>query len=185
MFRIPLLVSTLLVAAAGTTWAASLDGWLMAGSQPEAFQMDSDTNEFHSGGSSAHMYSTENSVKGFGTIMQSFDADDFRGERVRLSGWVQSRDIQDWAGLWMRVDAKGNSVSFDNMSDRPITGSGEWTQHHIVLDVPKNADSIALGALISGTGELWVDDFELEVVPESTPLTGQIRRRPMNLRFDD
>ena len=157
----------------------------MAGSQPEAFQMESDTSEFHSGGSSAHLFSTENSVRGFGTIMQSFDADEYRGKRVRLSAWVQSRDVQDWAGLWMRVDAKGSSVSFDNMADRPIKGSAEWTQHHIVLDVPENADTIALGALLSGTGELWVDDFELDLVPQSTPLTGQRQRRPLNLRFDD
>lgn len=185
MFRIPLLVSTLLVSTAGATWAASLDGWQMAGSAPDAYQMEPDTQDFHSGGSSAHLYSTENSVKGFGTIMQAFDADPYQGERIQLTAWVKSQDVDSWAGLWMRVDEGQRSVSFDNMSSRPITGSQGWTQHSIVLDVTPEADTIALGALIHGPGELWVDDFTLEVVSKDTPLTGQKKRRALNLGFDD
>ena len=36
--------------------------------------------------------------------MQTFKADAFRGERVRMSGYVRSKEVSDWAGLWMRVD---------------------------------------------------------------------------------
>lgn len=185
MFRIPLLVCTLLVSTAGANWAASLDGWQMAGSAPDAYQMEPDTREFHSGESSAHLYSTESSVKGFGTIMQAFDADPYQGERVRLTAWVKAKDVEAWAGLWMRVDEGQRSVGFDNMSSRPITGSQDWTQHSIVLDVTPGADKIALGALLQGPGELWVDDFALEVVSKDTPLTGQKKRRALNLGFDD
>lgn len=122
MFRIPLLISTLMVSTAGATWTASLDGWHLAGSAPDAYQMEPDTETFHTGGSSAHLYSTENRVKGFGTIMQAFDADPYQGERVRLTAWVKSQDVGSWSGLWMRVDEGDRSVSFDNMSSRPITG---------------------------------------------------------------
>jgi hypothetical protein len=34
---------------------------------------------------------------------QILAADNYRGERVRLSGFVKAKFIAGWAGLWMRV----------------------------------------------------------------------------------
>jgi len=31
-------------------------------------------------------------------------ADQYRGERVRLAGHLQSAGVERWAGLWMRVE---------------------------------------------------------------------------------
>jgi len=33
-----------------------------------------------------------------------FKADDYRNKRMRLSAAVKSEGIEDWAGLWMRID---------------------------------------------------------------------------------
>jgi hypothetical protein len=71
----------------------------------------------------------------------------------------------------MRVDGPGATLSFDNMSDRPILGSSGWTQASVVLDVPANAIGIALGVLLAGAGDLVVDDFRLETVGPEIPST--------------
>jgi hypothetical protein len=42
---------------------------------------------------------------------------DYRGERIRLSGYIKTEDVNQIASLWMRVDGVGraNVLAFDNM----------------------------------------------------------------------
>jgi hypothetical protein len=127
---------------------------------------------------------------GFGTLMQSIRAENYAGKRVRLRGWVKSQDTGDWAGLWMRVDKGRETVAFDNMQDRGIKGAKPWSSYDVVLDVPADATSISFGILLTGAGEVWLNDLSLEVVDISTPTTGTNRgktlpQRPVNLGFDE
>ena len=73
----------------------------------------------------------------------------------------------------MRVDCtdKNTSLAFDNMSNRAIGGTSDWTKYEIVLDVSKEAIGIAYGFLISGTGNAWFSDLKLEVVGNDVPTT--------------
>jgi hypothetical protein len=81
----------------------------------------------------------------------------------------------------MRVestDGKANySISSDFMGDRPIKGTNDWRQFDVVLDVP-NEDStqIYFGALLSGKGQVWVDDFRFEIVDKSVKTTGRVHQ---------
>jgi hypothetical protein len=54
--------------------------------------------------------------------MQVFRADDYRGKRLRLSGYVKAEKIDQWAGLWMRIDGENKTLGFDNMENRGIRG---------------------------------------------------------------
>jgi hypothetical protein len=90
----------------------------------------------------------------------------------------------------MRVDGPdGETMSFDNMGSRPITGTTEWRQYRIVLDVPETADLIALGVLLQGPGRVWIDDVEVERVTSDIPTTGgqstePLPAMPANLDFE-
>ena len=127
--------------------------------------------------------------------MQEFKADDYRGKRVRLSGYVRPKGISDWAGVWMRVDGPPmpgtqmpEPLAFDNMQDRPIKGTGDWRQCNVVLDVPEKAQEIAFGILLTGAGEVWMDDLKFEVVGKATPTTGGMaavpKRKAPKLTFE-
>jgi hypothetical protein len=100
------------------------------------------------------------------TLVQAILADEFRGKRVRFSAYTKSQDLTDWAGLWMRVDTARHSPSFDNMIERPIKRTTEWTKHHIVLLVPADAEVISFGILLVGDGRVWIDDASFEIVPD-------------------
>jgi hypothetical protein len=123
--------------------------------------------------------------------MQTFKADAYRGQRVRLSGYVRSQDVGNWAGLWLRVDGSKNDVlSFDNMQDRAIKGTSDWQKCEIVLDVPEEAQEIAFGLLLAGRGQVWMDDLKFETVGKDIPTTGGgLNRRategPKNLDFEE
>jgi hypothetical protein len=105
--------------------------------------------------------------------MKYIKPDEYSGKRVRLTGSIKSENIDDWAGMWMRVDETldGKSSQFDNMQNRPIKGTNDWTKYEIVLDVPENSIGIAFGVLIHGSGEIWFDDLTLEVVGDDVPAT--------------
>ncbi len=114
---------------------------------------------------------------GFGTYTQCIDAQRLRGKRVQLSGFLRS-DLQGHGGLWMRIDAAKQVVGFDNMLDRPVKGKTDWTRHRIVLDVPPDSTKICFGFLLTGQGDLWADDFNIEVVGDigSGPKTTGMER---------
>ena len=119
-------------------------------------------------------------VDGFVGVMQMFGAEDYRGKRVRFSALVKSEGIEGWAGLWMRVDKGRESVAFDNMQDRPVKGTQDWTRYSVVLDVSEDADGIFFGTLTSGKGQLWISKLSFEEVGTDVPVTGSgpSRRKP-------
>lgn len=165
-------------------------GWFVAGSHRREYVASVDRESRHTGKASAHFESAVLKTGGFGTLMQVFQADAFRGKRVKLSGYARSRNVQDWAGLWMRVDGPGGkSLAFDNMQDRPIKGTSDWTKYEIVLNVPAQAEQIAYGILLTGRGDVWMDDLKFEVVGDATTATadskvGKVPEAPLNLDFE-
>ena len=147
-------------------------GWIAAGSDPTAYEMGCGDQTANTGRCSGYLKSIRPS-EGFGTLMQIFNADIYRSKRLRMTDFCKSSLVKEWAGLWMRVDGKHrNTLEFDNMEHRAITGTTDWTKYQIVLDVPNDSIDIAFGALLVGDGWIWCDTFEFE------PST-QIRRPRM------
>ena len=169
-----------------------LKGWKLSGSHPFNYQMGIDRETFHKGKASGVLKSvTVHSQNEFATMMQEFKAEKYLGKRLKLSGFLKSHDVDGFCGFWMRVDdALGDVQQFDNMSDRPIVGSNEWNYYHIVLDVPENSAVIAFGVLLSGNGQVWIDELKFEEVDEQTPTTNinfsaDLLDEPVNLSFED
>jgi len=164
-------------------------GWFMAGSKPTEYESSVDTGNAYAGQPSAYLRSKKPEVpEGFGTLMQNFSAEQYVGKRVRFSAFVKSENIERWAGLWMRVDGKpGQTLSFDNMQDRPIKGTSAWRNCEVVLDVPAGALGIYFGILLDGPGTVWMNSAKFEEVATSIPTTDKIKAPapgPTNLGFD-
>ncbi len=168
-------------------------GWFAAGSDPQNYEMSVDTSVKHNGRAGAHIKSIGEKPEGFGTLMQIFKADSYRGKRVRMSAWMKSENA-DSAQLWMRLDgANSKMLGFDNMDNRPVKGTSDWKKYEITLDVPEETANIAFGALVAGKGEAWVDDYELEVGGKDVPTTKMLTpeeekefpKDPANLKFEE
>ncbi len=56
----------------------------------------------------------------------------------------------------------------DNMhqtgTNRAITGTRDWQNYAVVLDVDPKATGIGMGVLLSGAGEVWMSGMKFEVV---------------------
>ena len=112
------------------------------------------------------------------TANQILDATPFQGKRIRFRAAVRvESESEGRAQLWCRVDGKSESSgrsktrAFDNMQDRPITGT-EWRHYEIVVDVARDAEKIIAGILVIGhKTKVWFDDASLEVVDRSEVAT--------------
>ena len=175
-------------------------GWFMAGSHPQNYEVSVDTTVKHSGKASARIKFIAAKAEGFGTLMQMFKADDYRGKRVRMSAWMRSEDA-DSAQLWLRLDGAKGMLGFDNMGSRPVKGTSDWKKFEITLDVPAITLNIGFGGMVNGKGQAWVDDFMFEVVGQDVPSTNMLSpeqmkeelerpateypRQPANLNFEE
>jgi hypothetical protein len=186
-------IAVLLAAAlpAGVAAKPLPEGWFPAGTHPNEYDMDVDTSVKHSGEASGHIKSKVDTPSGFGTLMQSFLAEDYRNKRIQLTAWAKTQDVQTWAGVWMRVDgSNGRILAFDNMSNRPITGTTDWKQYELVLDIPEEGALISFGVLVTGKGEAWIDDITFKEVDEEVAVTDLTKqpssgpKRPQNLNFE-
>ena len=172
--------------------AQKIEGWFLAGSKPGSYKIGLDKSVYKTGSSSALLESIDEKIDGFGTLMQTCLADDYLGKRVKMTGYIKSKDVSGWAGMWMRVDAKNErkTLSFDNMRDRPIKGSNDWTKYEIVLDVPAESGTLNFGVLLDGTGKIWFDSVSFEIVSnvETKPTGSGFRetpKKPTNLNFGE
>ncbi len=168
-------------------------GWFAAGSKPDSYEMGVEKGSAADGSNAATIKSIEKKINGFGTLMQDAKPGNYLGKRIRLSGSIKSEKVDGMAGLWLRVDQANSKVplSFDNMSDRKIKGTTPWTKYEIVLDVPLNASNLAYGALLTGTGQIWFDNLQFDIVDSTISVTGKnmsnsspANSEPVNLDFE-
>jgi len=165
-------------------------GWIAAGSDPQDYEMGVDYMNAHQGRASGYLASKHDSARGFATMMQTFKAISYKETRLRLSGFIKTEDVINWAAVWMRVDGEYEEIlAFDNMKNRPIKGTTNWNMYSIVLDVPEDSTTISFGVLLSGKGKVWIDGLAFETVDQSIPLTSEpygqtLPDEPLNLHFE-
>jgi WD40 repeat protein len=104
-----------------------------------------------------------------GSLTQAIRADQFRGRRVRFSGYLKSLEFGKLARLWMRVDGAGHALEFGETTKAAST---DWMKYEVVLDVPEDSSTIHFGFELSNGGQLWGDDFRFEVVDDNVQVTG-------------
>jgi hypothetical protein len=87
---------------------------------------------------------------------------------------LKTRDVQRCAGVQVLVlDADMRTLAVDVIGEPPLTGTtGDWVRCQSVVDVPATAIQVQFAAALWGPGELDMDGFELAVVPEAVPVTG-------------
>ena len=154
------------------------DSFFRAGAQPNSYFMGVDKGAGKDGNNVITIKSIDKSIQGFGTVMKNIHPEKYLGKRIKMTGYLKTKDVENWAGFWLRIDGEKESASlaFDNMkngkTDRSVKGTTDWKQYKIVLDVSEEATNIAFGTLLAGTGQIWFDKIEFEIVDDNTDRTG-------------
>jgi C-terminal processing protease CtpA/Prc len=113
----------------------------------------------------------------------------FAGEVVELRGWLRLEDVGGRAGLWLRQDGRSGVLNLNNMSERSTSGTHDWAEYTITVELDDRARSLAFGALLSGEGTIWVDDLELLVdgrpASEAPPFIEPVAPAELDTEFGD
>ena len=147
-------------------------GWRLGGGGiSDHYEVSLDKQVKRTGSAAAHLRSkTDQPGVKFGNLLQSILADEYRGKRVRLTGYVRTAGNEEGAWMWLRADAPTMS-RLDNMGDRLIKQASDWRRAEIVMDIPENTQALFFGFAIFGKGEIRVDDVSLDVVSKDVPTT--------------
>jgi len=140
------------------------DGWGRWGTPSYDFIIDSEVK--HSGNYSLRIEARagEDSSVGFGCPHLAIPADEYSGKTVTLKAFMKLEDVEKPIGLLLRVDGNPNEILvFDNMQRKGIVGTHDWKEYSVTVNLPKNAKTINIGAIHSGKGKLWVDDFQVSI----------------------
>jgi hypothetical protein len=124
---------------------------------------------------------TNSNLASYGGVRQTFDTAQFRGKRVRVSGWLMASGIEAVnipqfaavpaeAGLWVAVGSASKGFRMDHMENRTIKGSTDWVQRDFVVDIPEDNNNVMVGFWVQGKGQIWARDLSIEEVPKTVAL---------------
>lgn len=140
------------------------DGWYSfqhAGDKSYDFVLDGDRPR--SGQRSLRIENT--GPEPYGAIAQIVEAKPYVGKTARLTGWLRTRDASGLgAGLTLLVLAGGATLDQNFMYEQSVRGTTDWQRFTITVPVKPGADRVEVGAMLRGTGALWLDDLELAFV---------------------
>ena len=142
-----------------TAGAKLPDGWTVFGS---GYDLKIDESQRKSGKYSVLIQSPAVIPAGsFGSTSFNIPAN-YLGREIELRGFLKLKDVADgFAGLFLRIDSESGVLQFDNMQSRALDGSKDWTEYSIKLPLPEDGTRVVFGALLTGKGQVWVDDFQI------------------------
>ena len=124
----------------------------------------------------------------FGCPVRSIPAM-YAGKNITVKAFMRTEEVDQPIGLMLRIDGNGKVLQFDNMQHRGITGTENWEEYSVTLPLPERAETIYIGAIHSGKGKLWVDDFKVLIdsvdLLSATPKPKKIYPADKDTEFDN
>ena len=134
-------------------------GWFQWGMSNYVLKLDS--VEKRSGRYSTMIEQIMEVERSFGCVAYAIPAE-YAGRRIEVRAWFKGEGSENTIGLLLRVDGGANeSLAFDNMQQKNISAPKEWTEYSVSVNLPEEAETIFIGAILSGKGKMWVDDFRV------------------------
>lgn len=102
----------------------------------------------------------------FGVATGTFPVSAAAGKTLKYTGFIKTQGVTTgYAGLWWRCDGPNGVLAFGNTTT--ATGTRNWQQYELDLNVPANTTNINFGVLLDGVGTAWFDT--LAVTLNGTP----------------
>lgn len=147
--------------------------WYFNESGKDAYRAQRNTTVAWHGSASLSLQSTvEIAPSGlWGSIAQRADASPYRGQRIRFSAFITQTGVSARGGIWLRANReRGEYVVFHMRPADRLIGPQPWRPASLILDVPKDAESLMYGSMLDGPGSNTLDFVTMEIVDEGTPV---------------
>ena len=178
-----ILILALLAASPWALVAAVPHGWHLGGSNPADYLSGVDPAAIYHGHPSGYLKTNKNAADGYGLLLQKFPAAAYAGKRVRLTAFVKTDKVRDWAGLWMQyAEGPEPGIAVAKRQEPLVSGATEWTSYEVVADVPPAATTIEIGVMLHGPGTVWINSVSFAV---AAPNEAKFPAPPANLDFEE
>jgi hypothetical protein len=97
-------------------------------------------------------------------LRQAILADDYRGRCLRLSGELKSAGMDERAGLSLRMVDPATSGTPEERQQILVHGTRVEACYENTIDTPADSVFILFGISLTGPGQLWVTNVELDAV---------------------
>src|SRR5665213_2502583 len=97
------------------------------------------------------------------TLLQRFNARNYAGKRVALSGALKTLDAK---GAFLFITVGGNGKVLIDQSTAPLSGTNDRKNLAVVVDVPSDALVIRIGFGLKGGGTVWADGLSFGPAPQ-------------------
>lgn len=151
-----------------------------------AYKLQVDSIVKHSGNNSMLIeFVGEKTEKSFGSCAFSIPGN-YQGNQIELRAYMKLENVANGPiGLMLRIDGEGGLLKLDNMQQKNIQGTSDWALYSVKFPLPEEAKTIFVAALLSGTGKLWVDDFQLLIDGEDISIAkGRSFKADQDTEFD-
>lgn len=144
------------------------------GSEPGGYSSSVDTSTTVDGAASTLLVSgnTANDDTWNATVGNKSIDSSYWGKRWRMRTKIKTESA-DGGFAWFRIDLP-NGYVIDNMidpTDRTISGTKDWQEVSLVLDVPNDATDFAFGSGLMGKGKVWIGPITFDEVNSSINTT--------------
>jgi hypothetical protein len=112
------------------------------------------------GRTSAFLKSTVADASVLATLRQTIKADNYRGKQVRFSGEVKAEQVEQQAGPYIRTNKQRERLRPENV----VQGTHDWKRYEATIPVAEGALFIRFGLALSGKGQVWLANPQLEVI---------------------
>jgi hypothetical protein len=163
------------------------DQWFQWGS---GFTINIDTITTYSGNVAVRIEPvTVKAENLFGCVASAIPAR-YDAKEIELRAYMKLNAVSDGPiGLMIRIDGPSDMLGFENMQGKNIQGTKDWTLFSVKIPYPENAKTIYIGAILSGNGQLWVDDLQVLLdgkdIREAKIAEPKVYKADADKEFDD
>lgn len=119
-----------------------------------------DVDEAYEGTASARLERVRETEGDFSSLGFEIPISDPNGTAT-LRAAIKATDFVGMASLWARQDGVAGRIAYTNLRERSVRSEQDWTVHELEIEFDPRARSLSVGVFFTGTGRVYVDDFEL------------------------
>ncbi len=105
---------------------------------------------------------------GFADLRQAILAENYQNTRIRLSADIKTDGVEQQAGLYLRVIDPAMTKPPEERRQATFQGTHDWTRSEIQVEVPPESMHILFGISLTGKGQIWVTNVQLESIPSTS-----------------
>ncbi|WP_342644626.1 S41 family peptidase [Mucilaginibacter sp. CSA2-8R] len=125
--------------------------------------------EKHAGSKSLQIQSAGAAPGAYQTVSQVIPIQTSVLKRITVMAYLKASDVKSNAQLLAQVfDSRNRILSHQTsqMQQEALSGTNDWKRLTLKLTIDSNAKTLLLGAQLTGTGTVWLDDFATEDLPK-------------------